>query len=95
MEDAATAEISRAQIWQWLHHSANVEMEGGFKETLTNRLYQRLFSEEISKLQNELGEEAYAAQRFPEAADIFTQTATADILPDFLTLPAYNILETE
>lgn len=95
MEDAATAEISRTQIWQWLHHSANVEMEGGLKETLTDGLYQRLFNEEISKLQTELGEEAYAAQRFPEAADIFTQTATADILPAFLTLPAYNILETE
>lgn len=95
MEDAATAEISRTQIWQWLRHSANVEMEGGLKETLTDGLYQRLFNEEISKLQTELGEEAYAAQRFPEAADIFTQTATADILPAFLTLPAYNILETE
>lgn len=95
MEDAATAEISRTQIWQWLRHSAKVEMEVGLKETLTDGLYQRLFNEEISKLQTELGEEAYAAQRFPEAADIFTQTATADILPAFLTLPAYNILETE
>jgi malate synthase len=95
MEDAATAEISRTQIWQWLHHSANVEMEGGFKETLTDRLYQRLFNEEIVKLKSELGEDSYAIQRFPEAADIFTQTATADFLPDFLTLPAYNILETE
>ncbi|WP_409432310.1 malate synthase A [Litorimonas sp. RW-G-Af-16] len=92
MEDAATAEISRAQIWQWLAHGANVEMEGGFKEVLTTRLYERLFNEEIAKLKAELGDD-YAAQRFPEAADIFTQTATAQILPDFLTIPAYEILE--
>ncbi len=94
MEDAATAEISRAQIWQWLRHGASVEMEGGYKETLTTRLYQRLFGEEIAKLQTELGETAYAEQRFPEAAEIFTATATAEDLPEFLTIPAYNILET-
>lgn len=93
MEDAATAEISRSQIWQWLAHGANVEMEGGFKETLTKRLYQRIFNEEIAKLKSEYGQEAYAAGRFPEAADIFTQTATAQVLPDFLTIPAYALLE--
>ncbi len=94
MEDAATAEISRTQIWQWLKHGASVEMEGGYKETLSDRLYQRLFSEEIAKLETELGKDAFTAQRFPEAADIFNTSATADILPDFLTIPAYEILET-
>ena len=93
MEDAATAEISRSQIWQWLTHGANVEMDGGFKETLTERLYERIFKEEIAKLKSELGDKAYASGRFPEAADIFTQTATADVLPEFLTIPAYSILE--
>lgn len=93
MEDAATAEISRTQIWQWLKHGASVEMEGGYKETLSDRLYQRLFSEEIEKLKTELGAETFASQRFPEAADIFNTSATADILPDFLTIPAYEILE--
>jgi len=93
MEDAATAEISRSQIWQWLAHGANVEMEGGFKETLTKRLYERIFIEEIAKLKSNLGDEAYTQGRFPEAADIFTQTATAQILPEFLTIPAYAILE--
>lgn len=94
MEDAATAEISRAQIWQWLTHGATVHMAGGFQETLTPRLYERLFNEEIAALKTELGEDAFQAQRFAEAAQIFTQTATAAVLPDFLTIPAYAILET-
>ncbi len=93
MEDAATAEISRSQIWQWLAHGANVEMEGGFKETLTRRLYERIFNEEITKLKSDLGDEGYTQGRFSEAADIFTQTATAQILPEFLTIPAYALLE--
>ena len=93
MEDAATAEISRSQIWQWLAHGANVEMEGGYKETLSKRLYERIFNEEIAKLKSELGDAGYAAGRFAEAADIFTQTATAQVLPEFLTIPAYALLE--
>ncbi len=93
MEDAATAEISRTQIWQWLCHGASVEMEGGFKETLTLRLYERLFNEEVNTLKSELGEDGYTQGRFEDAADIFTQTATASTLPEFLTLPAYKILE--
>lgn len=92
MEDAATAEISRAQIWQWLRHGANVEMDGGFSETMSERLYQRLFAEETAKLQSEFGD-AYISGRFNEAADLFTQTATGPDLPDFLTIPAYEILE--
>ena len=92
MEDAATAEISRSQIWQWLAHGATVQMEGGFTETLTARLYERIYNEEITKLKTELGE-AFDTGRFPEAAKIFTETATAQVLPDFLTIPAYEILE--
>ena len=93
MEDAATAEISRTQIWQWLRHGASVEMEGGFQETLTERLYERLFNEEIAKLKNELSEDGFTQGRFDDAANIFTQTATAEVLPDFLTIPAYDLLK--
>ena len=93
MEDAATAEISRAQIWQWLAHSASIEMEGGFTETMSQRLYTRLFTEEMKALKAEIGEADFTTGRFQEAADLFTQTATAQILPDFLTNPAYDILE--
>lgn len=93
MEDAATAEISRAQIWQWLAHGASVTMDGDFRETMTPRLYARLFGEEIAKLKAELGEDGFATGRFQEAADIFNDSATAAVLPDFLTIPAYSILE--
>ncbi len=93
MEDAATAEISRSQIWQWLAHGATVQMEGGFTETLTTRLYERLYNEELGKLASEFGPEGFAQGRFPEAAQTFTETATAQVLPDFLTIPAYEILE--
>ena len=92
MEDAATAEISRTQIWQWLRHGAEIEMEGGSKEVLTQRLYERLFTEELHALKTELGE-GFETGRFPEAAGIFTLTATGETLPDFLTIPAYDILE--
>lgn len=92
MEDAATAEISRSQIWQWLAHSATVQMDGGFTETFSQRLYERIYNEEITKLKTELGE-AFETGRFEEAAKIFTKTATAQVLPDFLTIPAYEILE--
>jgi len=94
MEDAATAEISRSQIWQWLSHGADVQMEGGAAETLTRTLYDRLYNDEMKKLVSELGPDAFAKGRFDEAAQIFTETATAQVLPDFLTIPAYNILET-
>lgn len=92
MEDAATAEISRTQIWQWLRHGASVVMEGGASKTFTSDLYDQLFDEEIAKLKAEIGSD-YEAQRFPEAAKLFTQTATLAELPDFLTLPAYDLLE--
>jgi len=92
MEDAATAEISRTQIWQWLRHGARIEMEGGFTETMTKRLYERIFKEEVAALRDELGRD-YASGRFEEAAELFTQTAAGSDLPEFLTLPAYAILE--
>jgi len=93
MEDAATAEISRSQIWQWLTHRATVKMEGGYSETLTRRLYDRLYNEEIMKITEELGVESFNNGRFPEAAELFTKSATAQVLPNFLTIPAYQILE--
>ena len=92
MEDAATAEISRTQIWQWLRHGAEVQMEDGWTESMTSDLYDRILGEEVSALKAELGE-AYQSERFEEAVNIFTQTATGDLLPEFLTIPAYEILE--
>ena len=93
MEDAATAEISRTQIWQWIRHGADVEMTDGSNETMTSALYRRLYDEELESLKDQLGSDAFVSGRFPEAAKVFTEAATSADLPTFLTLPAYEILE--
>lgn len=93
MEDAATAEISRAQIWQWLRHKAEVQLTEGGSETMTSALFDRLMSEELDALKEQIGRDAYVEGRYPEAAKLFEKTATSVDLPNFLTIPAYNILE--
>ncbi len=88
MEDAATAEISRSQIWQELHFGATLE-DG---QTVTRELFERLLAEEMERVKGEIGEAAYAAGRFPEAIEIFRSLSTADELSPFLTLPAYRLI---
>lgn len=78
MEDAATAEISRAQLWQWLRQG--VKLEDG--RTLDQNLFDRLYTEEVQNL----------GADFADAADLFKQTATGDTLAEFLTLPGYERL---
>ncbi|MGI9383137.1 MAG: malate synthase A [Methyloligellaceae bacterium] len=86
MEDAATAEISRTQIWQWIRHGATLD-DG---RTVTHALFEELLADEMAKLREALGPETYDAGRFPEAIEIF-QTLTESDTPDpFLTLPAYQ-----
>jgi len=83
MEDAATAEISRSQIWQWTHSSASLE-DG----TVVDRaLVERIVSEEYDALVAAGG--PYAAQ-LSTARDLFLATALDDDFADFLTLPAYD-----
>jgi malate synthase len=89
MEDAATAEISRAQIWQWVHRGATLK-EG---QRLTADLVRRYQAEELQKLGATMGLDVYNRYRFKEAADLFEQVALSDDFQDFLTLPAYEILE--
>ncbi|MFI7067425.1 malate synthase A [Kribbella sp. NPDC050124] len=79
MEDAATAEISRSQIWQWRQN--NVVLDTG--ETVTTDLVQRIADEEIAKLGDD-------PDRFKAARELFLETALADEYTDFLTLPAYE-----
>lgn len=93
MEDAATAEISRTQLWQWIRHGAEIEMSDGKNENMTSALYRRIFEEELDALKAQLGTDAFISGRFPEAAKVFTEAATSADLPAFLTLPAYEILE--
>ena len=92
MEDAATAEISRAQVWQWLRHKPEVLLTDGSSERMSNKLYSRVFDSVFEELKSELGDD-FVPGRFPEAARLFTDTATSVDLPEFLTLPAYDILE--
>jgi malate synthase len=89
MEDAATAEISRAQVWQWMH--SGVALADG--RLITRELVQSLVQEELAKIRQTLGESAYASYRFAEATSLFEQMALSDDFADFLTLSAYEILE--
>ncbi|MCR9222681.1 MAG: malate synthase A [Hyphomonas sp.] len=92
MEDAATAEISRSQLWQWLTHGTEFETADGGTETFTADAFDRLLNDELGKIKRALGDNAYADGRYPEATDVFVATATGNTLADFLTLPAYDVL---
>ncbi|WP_429645858.1 malate synthase A [Aeribacillus composti] len=89
MEDAATAEISRAQVWQWIRHPKGV-LEDGRKVTI--ELYEKIKQEELEKIKQEFGEEAYQKGRFDEAAKLFDELVRNDEFIDFLTLPGYERL---
>ncbi len=88
MEDAATAEISRSQIWQQLHFNATLD-DG---QQVTAELFERCLGEEMERVKGEIGAEAYAAGRFPEAIELFRTMSTAPTLSAFLTLPAYRLI---
>ncbi|GAA0697645.1 hypothetical protein GCM10009548_82780 [Streptomyces malaysiensis subsp. malaysiensis] len=89
MEDVATAEISRSQIWQWVHN--DVVLEGG--EKVTAELVRRLVSEELSSLRESLGDAAYDAGRWRQAGALFEQVALDGDFADFLTVPGYALLD--
>lgn len=92
MEDAATAEISRSQLWQWLTHGTEFETADGGTETFTADAFDRLLNDELGKIKSALGDNAYVEGRYPEATEVFVATATGNTLADFLTLPAYDVL---
>jgi malate synthase len=92
MEDAATAEISRSQIWQWVHN--DVRLDTG--DLVTPELVRHIADEELAAIRDEIGAQAYATGRFGEARELFERVALADDFADFLTLPAYQtVLTTE
>ncbi|MEV6759225.1 malate synthase A [Streptomyces sp. NPDC051105] len=88
MEDAATAEISRSQIWQWIN--AGVEFENG--EKATPELARKIAAEELDAIREETGEQAFAAGHWQQAHDLLLTVALDDDYADFLTLPAYQQL---
>ena len=94
MEDAATAEISRSQIWQWLKHEAQYEAENGETKTFDRYIFDAFLSEEVDAIIAKLSAEGFAKFKYPQAVQIFTATATSETLTDFLTLPAYDVLRT-
>jgi malate synthase len=89
MEDAATAEISRSQIWQWVHHG--VQLEDG--RTVTAELVRQVLDEETAKIRAEVGEETWQAGRPDETREIFERVALTEPLVEFLTLEAYEYLD--
>jgi malate synthase len=89
MEDAATAEISRSQIWQWIR-SPKGTLEDGRK--VTQDLFRRLLPEELGKVKTLLGETAWKSGRYEEAARLFDELTTSDDYVEFLTLPGYERL---
>jgi malate synthase len=89
MEDAATAEISRAQVWQWIRHPRGVLNDG---RKVTVALFRELMDDELAQIQQALGAEEYAARAFGPAREIFDRITTSDDFVDFLTLPAYQYL---
>lgn len=89
MEDAATAEISRAQNWQWLKYRAELDGDGlGVK--VTPELFARVVEEEMERIQKDVGSERFKSENYKEACSIFIGQCTATELDDFLTLDAYN-----
>jgi malate synthase len=89
MEDAATAEICRSQIWQWIRHEARVE-EG---QTVTVELVSQILDEETERIRAEVGEEVWAAGRPNETRAVFERVALGEDLPEFMTQVAYEMLE--
>jgi malate synthase len=90
MEDAATAEISRSQIWQWIRSPRGV-LEDGRK--VTRELVAKLLPEELARVRADLGEDGWRAGRYEEAARLFERLVMDDGYTEFLTLPGYELLE--
>jgi malate synthase len=86
MEDAATAEIARSQVWQWLRHSVRLA-EG---PVVTRELVRTIEREELERLREAVGDRAFAAGHYRAAAEVFEAVALGDDFVEFLTLPAYE-----
>lgn len=89
MEDAATAEISRVQNWQWLKYGVELDGDGlGVKVNLD--LFGRVVEEEMARIEREVGKEKFKKGMYNEACKMFTRQCMTKTLDDFLTLDAYN-----
>jgi malate synthase len=89
MEDAATAEISRSQVWQWIRHGRQLA-EG---PAVTRELVHRLQGEELGRIRDAVGAAAFARGHYEAATALFEEVALGDRFVEFLTLPAYERID--
>lgn len=89
MEDAATAEISRTQLWQWIRHPKGVLEDG---RQVTIEMYEAMKKEELERIEKEIGTEAFQKGCFEEAVQLFDRLVKDDTFTDFITLLAYEKL---
>jgi malate synthase len=89
MEDAATAEISRTQLWQWLHNAS--PMDDG--RTVNKALFRKMLAEEMSRIEDEVGQKRFRTGKFDVAAELFQEIVEEPQLEEFLTLRAYPYLD--
>ena len=90
MEDTATAEISRSQVWQWIHHPRGAFDDG---TEVTKELFREILAEELDKIKDLVGEERYENEEFGKAAELFERISTDDNFVEFLTYPGYEYLD--
>ena len=88
MEDLATSEISRSQLWQWLKY--NTSLNDGRK--ITAALYDELMADELAAIRKEYGAARYDGGHFDKAVDLFMRMSKSDTFDEFLSLPAYELL---
>jgi malate synthase len=89
MEDAATAEISRSQVWQWIHHGVSLA-EG---QRVTAELVRDVEREELEKIKTAVGADSFTKGRYDDAREIFDGVALSKDFKEFLTIPAYERID--
>jgi malate synthase len=89
MEDVATAEIARAQIWQWIRYPKGILEDG---RNITLELFSEGVAQELEQIRQEVGPTAFAAGHYQAAANLFSELIANDRFVEFLTLPAYQTL---
>jgi malate synthase len=90
MEDAATAEIARAQLWQWIRHPAGRLDDG---RDITLDLVRQWQTEALEEIQRQVGDEAFAVGQFEPAAELLDRVTADDAFVEFITLPAYEMID--
>ena len=90
MEDAATAEISRSQVWQWVHQARGILADG---RKVTLPLVRQFIGEELERIRTERGNNRFDGGHFQEATRLFDQLVASESLEEFLTLKAYELLD--